>query len=193
MVALKKLELTGIQTETVHLFSAQSPKVLDLALAGLYRANASLSREPWDYGDERAMLHGVDPIWGFIPKSWKLEDYYDGEILETFRCEMSLPQRDSWKDFIILELVLPKAHVKRGITHNSSPAVVVFPYIMAQNVIGAYFLTDATLPGCLEGLVPRHYFKVATPALLNKEVGSPWVDSPTDFAQKYINCVDEVG
>lgn len=176
----------GVQTETVRLFSAQSSVVFHQALAGLYRAKASLAREPWDYGAERALLHGVDPIWGFIPRSWELEDYIDGEILEQFRCEMSLPQKDSWNPFVILELVLPSAHVKRGVTHNASASVVVFPYITNQNIIAAYKISDSVRPVCLEGLVPRYYFKSVKSIYRNTDDGDALFKERIDFAQEFV-------
>ena len=191
MCALKKMELMGIKTETTRLLSAQSPQVLQLALAGMYRAKAALSREPWDYGAERNILHGVDPIWGIIPKSWDTEDYIDGEILEHFRCEILLPQRNSWDCLVLLELSLPAVHVKRGVTHNASPDVVVFPYIMRQNIIAAYTLEDSLLPSCMEGLVPRWYFKTVKSIYNSLVVGAPLFPECIDFAQEYLRVGEE--
>ena len=49
---------------------------------------------------------------GYVPASWDLTDYYDGEVLERFRCEISLPQRNSWNDFVIMEFRIPEVHSK---------------------------------------------------------------------------------
>lgn len=188
---MRKMDLTGSKTEMTRLLSAQSPQVLQIALAGMYRAKAALSREPWDYGEERNILHGVDPIWGIIPKSWNPKDYVDGEILEHFRCEMSLPQRNSWSNLVLLELSIPAVHVKRGMTHNASSDVVVFPYIMRQNIIAAYTLEDSLLPSCMEGLVPRWYFKIVNPIYNSIVVAAPLFPERVDFAQEYLRVGEE--
>lgn len=92
----------------------------------MYRARAELSREGRDYRLERELLNRYEPVWGFIPNSWNIEEYFDGEIFERLRCEMSLPQKDSWHGLVILGLLFPKQQVKHGLTYNAAKNVVVF-------------------------------------------------------------------
>lgn len=184
---MRKLDLQSLNSyDKVRLLSAQSPKVLEIAQHGFYRARAELSREGRNYDLERQMLHGCDPIWGFIPDSWDIQDYYDGEILECFRREMSLPQKDSWSGLVLLELSLPSPHVKIGRTHNASKNVVVFSYIQPGNIQAAYKLTDVERPAVLEGLVPPHYFKVIEPVYINPMVSEVLTNTRVNLAEKYI-------
>lgn len=88
----------------IRILTFQSVEVLNILLnEGEYFANGELARENRNYSDDIRQLNGVQPIWCFSPvgvrhflnpfkenDEYSAEDFINGSMFDTFRCEMSL-------------------------------------------------------------------------------------------------------
>lgn len=121
--------------ETVTVMSFQSKEVWDIVIdKGIYVPDPSFTREKRDYKLDIEQLDGNQPVWGFVSRhanGFQPADFLDSSLLELYRCEMSVDE-DRLKDFMVLELEVPRGLVKRGLTHNSYDYAVVFPTIRKE-------------------------------------------------------------
>lgn len=118
-------------SNTVRVFSFQSPDILRFIEAGEYLADNSRSRERRNYNLDIEQLKGFNPIWGFADYDGRLSSQNalsDGETFFTMHCEMGV-QLDKMKDMICLDLLIPTELLCIGKTHNACYFAVVFPRI----------------------------------------------------------------
>lgn len=135
--------------EKVHGLTFQNKEVLDIILKDdIYYADINKIRENNSYEEDIEQSGGLIPIWCFSPiglsgLSYKdtfiPDDFYDGNLFERFRQEMSLFETDLNK-FEMLELVIPKDRLHRGLTHNSYFGAQVFNSISLNDLVAHYKL-----------------------------------------------------
>lgn len=176
------------KVEAVRLFTMQSVEVYRNARRGIYRARSDKARAPWRYDTERQQLHGVDPIWCYI---FTFHDEAAILNLEMLRGMMHLPATNTWDDFVLLELEMPKMHVVHSVNHGSSGNLVMVPYLCPVNLVAAYTITDSICTGDLETEFHKGFFKKVTPIYRNPLYEEYWFEQPVDLAELLISQREE--
>ena len=116
----------------------QSKEVVDILLSGKnYYACKELMREGSLCDEDVELCNGQVPIWVFQHpafKSTKIGPRQWSDMLQTFRCEMSVSTLDG---LYMIELTLQE-QPPVGHAHNSSSLACVIPCIKTESVRGIY-------------------------------------------------------
>lgn len=116
----------------------QSKKVVDILMSGKdYYACKELMREGSLCCEDIALCNGQIPIWVFQHpafKSTKIGPKQWSDMLQTFRCEMSV---NTLNGFFMIELLLQE-QPPIGKAHNSSSLACIVPCIKPEWVRGIY-------------------------------------------------------
>lgn len=123
----------------------QSEEVLNIILnEGIYFANSSMCREKNDYSEDILALNGKTPIWIFANPDISFDTLKSGELLEIWRCEMSLDQKIGLTQFKMLELEIDENNtlIKVGKTHNSYKYACVIDSIKKSQLCAVYHIEN---------------------------------------------------
>lgn len=116
----------------------QSKEVIDILLKrGLYYADKMKLREGSICKKDILLCGGMTPIWVFQHPAFKTNKvgvHQMCNMLETFRCEMSI---DSLDGLYCVELHLDKQPPK-GSAHNASSLACIIPSISIKDVAAIY-------------------------------------------------------
>lgn len=135
----------------------QSKEVVDILLSGKdYYACEELMREGSLCSEDIALCNGQVPIWVFQHpafKGTKIGPRQWSDMLQTFRCEMSVNTLDG---FYMIELTLQE-QPPVGKAHNASSLACVIPCIKTEWVRGIYEI-NSTSHWYLYAVVPIKIF-----------------------------------
>ena len=126
--------------DSFRVISLQSPSVVDKIKSGIYKADASLSREKRDYRDDMIQLNDNVPIWVYDMFSVTQIEEPSNWIL-PLSWEMGI-DGIGFSDFVLLELDVPYDMVKPGITHNTNRRCLVLPEIRREWLVATYMVYD---------------------------------------------------
>lgn len=171
-VPVNKTSLFKLTEPMTKVITFQSGEVVNILLtSGNYSASAELARERRCYSADMNQLGGSVPVWCFKPLNnykFVVDDFKDGILLNKFRCELSLPARNTFYGLVMLELEVPTALLKTGITHNSYDCAVVVPHLTLDMLCAIYrcsdtkyfYYKDISIIGSYRGdiLFPSGYF-----------------------------------
>lgn len=123
---------------TYRVITFQSKEVVDILLSGEdYYACKELMREGSLCHEDIASCNGQIPVWVFQHpafKSTKIGPRQWSDMLQTFRCEMSVDMLDG---FYMIELLLQE-QPPMGKAHNSSSLACIIPCIKPEWIRGIY-------------------------------------------------------
>lgn len=122
-----------------------SYEVLDAVLTkGIYYADLSKCREKHNYKKDIEQLDGAVPIWCFAPirqQEFEIEDFINGELFQTFKCEMSLTNSDGLFRFFMLELDVLEEEMKTGLSRNDYLGAKIISNISKEMLCAVYRLS----------------------------------------------------
>lgn len=123
----------------MRVVSFQSKEVLDIILKDtVYYADENKLRTSHDYSIDKQQLNGCTPIWVFANENLCEETLKSGELLERWRCEMSLDQEVGLTQFVMLELEVDPTNLKHGKTHNAYNYACVMNKIDLSQLCAVY-------------------------------------------------------
>lgn len=103
----------------MRVISFQSKEVFEIIInKGIYTSDINKCRENNNYEEDIKQLN-ANPIWIFNNPNICFNLLKNGEILERWRCEMSLDQEIGLTQFLMLELEIDECNIKIGKSHNS--------------------------------------------------------------------------
>ena len=126
----------------MRVLTFQNPVVIDILLKdGIYYSDSLKCREKRDYCLDIEQLGGYNPIWVFT-NPVDNDMLSKGALIDTFRCEMSLSQKNTFHNMLMIELEIPDDLPKVGLTHNAYGYAEVIPYIQLENLRATYKVND---------------------------------------------------
>ncbi len=142
----------------MRVISFQDRVVLEIILKdGVYFADASKCREKRDYRLDRESLGGKLPIWVYMNPGINFNLLRSGEVIERWRCEMSLDQKVGLTQFAMLELEIPENNIMVGKTHNAYKYAGVIDRI-DKKLLCAIYRVEHTGHWFYKRIVPERFF-----------------------------------
>lgn len=88
-------------------------------------------------------MDGDVPIWCYAYPNICFETMYNGEILDYLRGELSLPEKNTWDNFLLFEIEILKSELRMGWSYNVSGYTKIFRLLRYDTIKAVYRITDA--------------------------------------------------